>query len=187
MVGRRALVAALGIIASCSDPTPTARTLPGAFERVASAIDAADAKRLFWDLDLEARWSLMSIHRSQQRARRLVADSYPPDEKERAAGRWSLGAEARTPGELFATLCAHDECMDPLRAKIGAPSRIERTRDGGVVHTVRGGTYRFKKGADGRYGLLGFADRFAALEVEVARDLEVIERAARLYRSSKGR
>ncbi|MBI2892636.1 MAG: hypothetical protein HYY06_03730 [Deltaproteobacteria bacterium] len=187
MAGRLALVAALGIAASCSDPTPTALTLPGAFERVASAIDAADAKRLYWDLDLEARWSLMSIHRSQKRARRLVNGAYPPEERERATGRWTVGAEARTPGELFAILCARDDCMEPLRAKIGAAARIERTADGGVVHTIRGGTYRFTKGADGRYGLVGFADRLAALKLEVARDLEVIERTALSYRGSKGR
>lgn len=182
-----AALASAAVVVSCSDaPPPTARTLEGAFERVAAAIDAGDAKRLYWDLELETRWSLMTIHRSQARIRRLVETDYPADERARAVGRWRTGADARDPGELFAALCAARHCLDPLREKIGAIERVERTPDGGVVHTIPGGEYRFKKGQDGRFGLEGFRDELAAFERDVSRDLAVIERTAEQYRRAQG-
>lgn len=153
---------------------------------MASAIDAGDAKRLYWDLELPARWSLMTIHRDQRRIRALVQADYPAEERARAEGRWTTGADARDPGELFAVLCAKRDCLAPLRDKIGAVQRIERTPTGGVVHTIPGGEYRFFKGNDGRYGLVGFRDELTALEREVSRDLEVIERTAAQYRRARG-
>jgi hypothetical protein len=172
-------------LVACSDPPPTARTLEGAFERVAGAIDAGDAKRLYWDLELETRWSLMTIHRSQKRILKLVESEYPAEERSRTVGRWRTGSDAADAGTLFAELCAARDCLAPLRAKIGAVQRIERTEDGGVVHTIPGGAYRFKKGRDGRFGLLGFRDQLATLERDVSRDLAVIERTAAEYRRAR--
>ena len=185
---RGSILALVGVLAlACAEPTPDARTLEGAFERVASAIDAGDAKRLYWDLELETRYSLMSVHRYQKRIRELVA-TYPDEERARGvAGRWSIGANAKDPGELFAALCAEQHCLEPLRARIGAASRITPTPTGGVVQTVRGGTYRFAKGTDGRYGLVAFGENFAALKIEVARDLETVEQNAVLYREAQAR
>lgn len=182
-----AVLTGAAMASACSDPPPrTARTLEGAFERVAAAIDAGDATRLYWDLELETRWSLMTIHRSQQRIQRLIATDYPADERARAVGRWRTAADAKTPGELFAALCAARDCLGPLREKIGAIDRVERTTEGGVVHTIPGGVYRFKKGRDGRFGLEGFRDDFATFEHEVSRDLAVIERTATQYRLASG-
>jgi hypothetical protein len=181
-----ATLASVAVASGCSDPPPpTARTLEGAFERVAAAIDAGDAKRLYWDLELETRWSLMTIHRNQRRIQDLVAADYPTDERARAVGRWRTGAEAADPGVLFAELCAARDCLEPLREKIGAIARVERTPGGGVVRTIPGGVYRFKKGQDGRFGLQGFRDELATLERDVNRDLAVIERAASEYRRAR--
>lgn len=181
-----AALASAAVAWGCGNAAPpTARTLEGAFERVAAAIDAGDAKRLYWDLELETRWSLMTIHRSQRRIQALVAADYPSDERSRAVGRWRTGASAADPGVLFAELCAARDCLAPLREKIGAIARVERTADGGVVHTIPGGVYRFKKGQDGRFGLQGFRDELAVLEHDVSRDLAVIERAAAEYRRAR--
>jgi hypothetical protein len=174
--------------AACHDPPArSARTLEGAFERVAAAIDAGDAARLYWDLELDTRWSLMTIHRSQGRILRLIEADYPAEERARAVGRWRTGADAKSPGELFASLCAARDCLAPLREKIGAMDRVEATADGGVVHTIPGGTYRFKKGKDGRFGLEGFGEELATLEHAVSRDLAVIERTAAQYREARGK
>ena len=182
---RLALLLSVAVSGACGSP-PTARTLEGAFERVAAAIDAGDAKRLYWDLELEARWSLMSIHRNQKQIRSLVDRDYPREERARAEGHWKVGADAKDPGELFAVLCARRDCLAPLRAKIGAVERIERTATGGVVHTIPGGEYRFLKGKDGRFGLVGFGDELAALSREVSRDMRVILRTAEHYRRARG-
>jgi len=181
-----AAFASAAVASACENaPTPTARTLEGAFQRVAAAIDAGDAKRLYWDLELEARWSLMTIHRSQRRIRSLVETDFPAEERSRAVGRWRTGAEAADAGALFAELCAARDCLKPLREKIGAIERIERTPEGGVVHTIPGGEYRFKKGQDGRFGLVGFQGELSSLERDVSRDLAVIERAAAEYRRAR--
>ncbi len=180
-----AALASAAVASGCDTPPPTARTLEGAFQRVAAAIDAGDAKRLYWDLELETRWSLMTIHRSQRRIRSLVETDYPAEERSRAVGRWRTGAEAPDAGALFAELCAARDCLRPLREKIGAIDRVERMPEGGVVHTIPGGEYRFKKGQDGRFGLVGFGDELSSLERDVSRDLAVIERAAAEYRRAR--
>lgn len=181
-----AALASAAVASGCADaPAPTARTVEGAFERVAAAIDAGDARRLYWDLELETRWSLMTIHRSQRRIRGLVETDYPAEERSRAVGRWRTGADAADPGALFAELCAARDCLRPLREKIGAIERVERTADGAIVHTIPGGEYRFKKGQDGRFGLVGFREELATFERDVSRDLAVIERAAAEYRRAR--
>lgn len=170
---------ALLTVSACSDP-PSATTLEGAFERVASAVDAQDARRLYWDLDLEARHSLMSIHRDQIAIRERVA-RYPAAERSRARGAWSVGAEAKNPGELFEELCRRDRCLSRLREKLGGIESIERSPEGGVIRTTRGGLYSFRKGADGRFGLLGFGEQFQNLKREVARDRAMVERTSAQY------
>jgi hypothetical protein len=74
-----------------------------AYQRLAEAVGARDGGRLFDALDLETRWSWMSIQKAQRESYDIILSNYPEGaERQRLLRRCEDGALSADPRALFA-------------------------------------------------------------------------------------
>jgi hypothetical protein len=160
--------AALGAACDRGGKTPE-----DAYQRLAEAVEAHDAERLFEALDLETRWSWMSVQRAQRESYDIVLSNFPEGpERERSLRRFEPGATSEGARELFARQ------LDPkvwteLHAAVtaaGPAPRLVVAPDGAHAEVAAGGrTLPFRKATDGHWGW-----GYAAL----AADAEEVKRRA---------
>jgi len=179
--GRRlGLVAvAISCVLGCHDPDP--RSVEGALDAAARALEARDGRALFRVVDQRARHALASIVKDRREAARVVRDTHPEPERARALAALGDAAEAADAPALFAARC-DEPCMAALAAKIGAPT--ERTTEGDelVVRTSRGETLRLHHGSDGWWGIVWRTEALGAERDRAAQDLRQIRENAEIYR-----
>src|SRR5205814_4405033 len=99
-LGGAGVVALAVLAAGCSRG---ATTPAEAYQRLAAAVATKDAGRLFDALDLETRWSWMSVQRAQRESYDIVLSNFPEGpERERTLRRFEAGALSEGARELFA-------------------------------------------------------------------------------------
>src|SRR3954452_24216414 len=81
------------VISGCLAPDP--RTVRGALDAAARAIEAGDGRALFAIIDQRARNAMFSIVHSRTEAARLVSADYPPEERQKARIAMGDAASAR--------------------------------------------------------------------------------------------
>jgi hypothetical protein len=169
------------------------KTPEDAYQRLAEAVEVRDGERLFEALDLESRWSWMSVQRAQRESYDIVLSNFPEGpERQRSLRRFEPGALSEGGRELFATL------LDPgiwteLAAALtaaGANPRLALSADGSRADViVPGRTLSFRKGTDGHWGW-GYAG-LAADGEEVKRrataDLELMRTSGADYERAAAR
>jgi hypothetical protein len=176
-----AVIAGLGGLTSgCFDPDP--RTLGGALDAAARAVEAGDGRALFRVTDQRARDAIVSIVKDRSRAVRLIRADYPPAERSVALRALGDAAAAKDAPDLFAKRCCGAACMAKLAAELGAPvSHVERG-DELEVHTTRGGSLRLRRGRDGWWGIVWNTTALFDERTRAARELVQIRANAEIYR-----
>lgn len=182
VVASRVLAAWLVFAGACHDPDP--RSIEGALDAAARAIQAHDARRLFRVVDQRARHALASIVKDRREAAGWVARDYP--DAERASTLAALGdaVGAHDAAALFARRCGL-ACLEDLGRRIGAPARTEAEGDETVVHTARGETLRLYHGDDGWWGLVWNTASLSQERDRAAQDLGQIRANAEIYRKKR--
>ena len=170
-----------GLCGACGDGAPDPRTVRGALDAAAQAIEANDPARLFRVIDQRARYALASIVHSRVTAKQLIEADYPANERASALAQLGDAALASSPADLFAHRC-DAACMADFGRQIGAPTAEENTGGDVVVHTARGGTLHMHAGKDGWYGLVWNTDALDAERSKATRDLDQIRQNATAYR-----
>lgn len=169
----------LGALHGCFDADP--RSIDGALDATARAIEADDGERLYRTLDQRSRHALESIVADRSRARGLIERYYPPDEQQTALAALGDAAQIRTAAQLFARRCA-SQCRRDLAQKLGAS--VEKKLQGEVwkVKTSRGHTLDMYAGSDGWYGFVWRTQELAAERTRAAQERKQIEANAEVYR-----
>jgi hypothetical protein len=161
-----------------------AKTPEEAYHRFVQAVQGKDAEQLYRSLDLETRWSWMTIRRAQREAYDILLSNLPEgQEREQATRRFEAGALSEDDAALFAESFPADGWADlaqRLPASGGAPALVEVGPD---EREVAGGTsadrrLRFRRGSDGRWGFSGLAAEAEARKRRAAADLETIRNNA---------
>jgi hypothetical protein len=116
-VAKLSFAMALWGTVGCND---RARTAAEAAARLKAAVAARDLEQLFTALDLETRWSWMTVRRAQREAYDIVLSNYPEGPaREQQLRRFAPGALADSDVALFEQVFPASE-WDQLTRDLGA-------------------------------------------------------------------
>jgi hypothetical protein len=175
------VAAALGIgLGACHDPDP--RTIRGALDAAARALEAHDGRALFRIIDQRSRSAMASIVGDRREAARLIHADYPAPERRAALTSLGDAHSASDAADLFTRRCAKP-CMAALASAVGAPLSERRTGDQDVeVRTARGHRLYLHRGKDGWWGIVWNTEPLSEERTRAARELVQIQQNADVYR-----
>jgi hypothetical protein len=102
-MGRSPATVGLAVLAAVAGCAGGARTPEEAQQRLGQAVAARDGERLFDALDLDTRWSWMSIQRAERETYDIILSNFPEGaERERYLRRCQEGALSESARKLFA-------------------------------------------------------------------------------------
>jgi hypothetical protein len=160
-----------------------AKTPEEAYHRFVQAVQGKDAEQLYSALDLETRWSWMTIRRAHREAYDILLSNLPEGrEREQATRRFEAGALSENEAALFAESFPAEGWSQlaqrlpptgsaPAMAKVGPD---EREVAGGAADR----RLRFKLGSDGRWGFSGLSAEAEERKRRAIADLEAIRHNA---------
>jgi hypothetical protein len=169
------------------------KTPEDAYQRLAEAVEAHDAERLFEALDVETRWSWMSVQRAQRESYDIVLSNFPEGpERDRSLRRFEPGALSEGARELFARQLDPRVWTDLAAAvtAAGANPRLGVSADGLHAEVTAGGrTLTFHKGTDGHWGwgYAGLAAEAEELKRRAAADLDLMRTSGADYERAAAR
>jgi hypothetical protein len=178
-------LAAVGVLGALGACNRGAKTPEDAYARFAAAVRAGDAEKLYATLDLETRWSWMTVRRAHREAYDIVLSNFPEgNEREQRSRRFEAAALSDSEARLFANELPAGRLQELARELPQTPQfkRSTSSAPGGseemVVPLAAGGTLAFRKGQDGRWGYAGFAAESEERKRRASADLELIRNSA---------
>jgi hypothetical protein len=176
------LAVAVGALAGCAGG---ASSPEGAYQNLAQAVSARDPLRLYDALDLETRWSWMSVQRAERESYDIILSNYPEGvERERNLRRCEAGALAESARDLFARE------LEPARwttlaASLPATGPPVASGDGNQAELEGAGgrklVFRRPAGRRAGWGFAGLADEAEEIKRRAMADLDVIRTSAADY------
>lgn len=157
------------------------RSVRGALDAAARAVEANDARALFRVVDRRSGDALGSIVKDRARAARLIRADYPKPEQAAALRVLGDGLDTGDAAQLFAKRCAA-ACLGDLGAKLGAPVKEIQRGDELEVQTSRGGSLRLHRASDGWWGIVWNRQPLYEERARAARELVQIRTNAEIYR-----
>jgi hypothetical protein len=175
------VLAALG--AGASGCSRGAKSPDQAYQRLAQALEARDGLRLYDALDLDTRWSWMSIQRAQRESYDILLSNFPEGtERERQLRRCEAGALSESARSLFSRQldpAVWKELAASLPAKPAGVTGEARAEfvgaDGRKLIFVR------HAGRRGGWGFAGLAEEAEQIKRRALADLDVIRTSAADY------
>lgn len=163
----------------CFGPDP--RTIEGAFDGAARAIEADDPEQLFRHIDQRAQHALYGVHGARMQAKALIEADYPRDTRARALAALGDAIQADSPAALFGLRCPR-ACRARIGRQLGAPLEVTPHGDALDVRTARGAHVKVFLGTRGAYGLVFQTAAWMAERDRASRELRQIEDNAAIYR-----
>ena len=170
--GLRCLVVGLLAAAACSKG---ARSPEEAYRRFSEAVTAADGARLFDALELDTRWSWMSVQRAHREAYDILLSNHPEGaERERQLKRFEAGALAQSARDLFVRELDQATWLELRRAVGERIQTLDAAR--AEVALASGQRFPFRKDPGGKWGwgYAGLAEQGEQVKRRAAADLDLI-------------
>jgi hypothetical protein len=159
-----------------------ARSPEAAYARFAEAVKTRDGKRLYDALDLETRWSWMTVRRAHREAYDIILSNFPEGpERDQRSRRYEAAAQSDSEAALFAEQLAPPRWEELTAAIRGLPDQPPLQPAGAGEMTVApatGAPLRFRKGQDGRWGYAGLAAEAEDRKRRASADLELTRSSA---------
>jgi hypothetical protein len=170
-------LAVLAAVAGCAGGAPTPEE---AQQRLARAVEARDGARLYDALDLDTRWSWMSILRAQRETYDIILSNFPEgSERQRYLRRCEAGALSDSARALFARQL-EPAAWHELEAGLGAP--VQAVAQDRAESTNNGHRLVFRRSLRrGGWGFAGFAEQAEQIKRRSLADLEVVRTSAADY------
>jgi hypothetical protein len=168
-------------------PFPPDTTPEGAYLRIALAVNERRVRDAFPYLETEAQWASYTIRDQRRKACERVRASYPPDQRQALLDGWSEEADAPDGADVFALLALRRGWIARLERDLSGAAATEIQGERATIVTGRGTRYAFRRRDNGIWGLTLFTAELAAEAERAARDLEVVDRAAKDYDSASRR
>jgi hypothetical protein len=159
-----------------------AKTPDEAYRRFVQAVRAKDGTRLFAALDLDTRWSWMTVRRSHREAYDIILSNYPEGaEREQQLRRFETAALSDDDAALFAGQIGEARWAELSRGLVDS-ARVEPAgEDEARVATTEGTALVFRKAENGRWGFAGFAVEAEQRKRRAMNDLDLIRTSAADY------
>jgi hypothetical protein len=156
------------------------KTPEEAYQRFVEAVQSKQPERLYQALDLETRWSWMTIRRSHREAYDILLSNLPEGpERDQATRRFEAGALSDDDAALFAEQLTEQRWQElarglpPAQPPLQAVSDSERRAELG-----EGRSLLFRRGPDGRWGFAGLAAEAEEKKRRADADLQIIRNNA---------
>jgi hypothetical protein len=165
------------------------KTPEDAYQRLADAVAARDGGRLFDALDLETRWSWMSVQRAHREAYDIVLSNFPEGpERERVLRRFEPGARSDSARDLFAGTL-DPAVWDALAAALAATGRVPHLVVEGAQATAGARPLTFRQGPGGHrgWGYAGLAPEAEQVKRRALTDLDLMRTSAADYERAAAR
>jgi hypothetical protein len=179
--GRSFIAAAIGAaLVGCHEPDP--RTVRGALDAAARALEERDGRALFRVIDQRARSAMASVVGDRREAAELIHADYPAPERTTALASLGDARDATDAADLFTRRCT-EPCMAELASAVGAPVAERRHGASDVeVRTARGGRLHLHRGKNGWWGIVWNTAPLSDERTRAARELIQIQQNADVYR-----
>jgi hypothetical protein len=180
------MLAGASALAGCAGGSKTPEE---ASQRLAQAVAARDGGLLFAALDLETRWSWMSILRAQRESYDIILSNFPEGaERERHLRRCEAGALSESARDLFARQLeaqTWSELAARLPARPPEPGTVTASGDGSSAELEGrdGHKLLFRRPSErrGGWGFAGLADEAEQIKRRALADLELVRTSAADY------
>jgi hypothetical protein len=153
----------------------------GAYMRIAYAISRGEPEDCFAYLEEEAQGATYSLADYGKKASARIRASYPEPARAEALARYEPFASAADPPALWASLAGERGWIRRLRGDLSGVASVEVSGERATVVTARGTRYPFRRRPNGIWGLTLFSAELIAEAEHLARDWELIQRAAADY------
>jgi hypothetical protein len=165
-----------------------ARTPEEAYGRLLQAVRARDGVRLFEALDLETRWSWMTVRRCHREAYDIILSNFPEgSERAQQLHRFEAGALAEDDAALFASRLTDAGWAELGRGLTEGAHLQGSGEDEARALTADGRPLTFRRAQNGRWGFAGFADEGEQNKRRAIADLDVIRTSAADYERASTR
>jgi hypothetical protein len=163
-----------------------------AHQRLSEAVAARDGGILFDALDIETRWSWMTVQRAQRETYDIVLSNFPEGgERERTLRRYEQGAESEDARDLFVRQLDPAAWSDLARAvsALGAAPHLVVNAAGDRAEASAGGqSLVYQKGpGHAGWGYAGFLDAAEQIKRRALADLQVLRTSAADYERAAAR
>ena len=143
---------------------------------------AHDGEKLYESLDLETRWSWMTVRRANREAYDIILSNFPEGaERDQRSRRYEAAAQSDSEAALFAeqlTPARWEELAGAIRGLPDQPPLQPVGADEVTVAAASGQPLRFRKGQDGRWGYAGMAAEGEDRKRRASADLELTRSSA---------
>jgi hypothetical protein len=156
------------------------KTPEEAYIRFVEAVRTKEAEQLYRALDLETRWSWMTIRRAHREAYDILLSNLPPGrERDQATRRFEAGALSEDDAALFAENLPDGRWQELERGLPPSPPALKSTSDNErQAPLLDGRSLPFRRGPDGRWGFAGLAAEAEEKKRRAVADLEIIRNNA---------
>ncbi|MBM4375265.1 MAG: hypothetical protein FJ095_09285 [Deltaproteobacteria bacterium] len=161
-----------------------AEDLPeGAYLRIATALERGAPEDAFPYLEEEAQVACYTIRDYAKLAAAAVAADYPEAERRRELARYQPLADAGEPPRVWSRIAEDRGWLRRLRRDLSGGAAVEVVEGRATVTTARGTRYSFRRRPNGIWGLTSFTAQLDAEARRLARDSELVKKAAADFRA----
>ncbi len=165
---------------------PSDHTPPGAYLRVAKAVSRDRPEEFFAYLEEPAQHACYTIRDYRKKALDVARPSFPAAEFEKLEERTGALAQAPDGADVFALYAREEGWLVQLRRDLSGVARVEIAGERATLQTVRGTRYSLRLRPNGIWGMTAFTPMLVEEAERAARDLSLVERAARDYARGAG-
>ena len=173
--------ALLGLVAWGKLFFPNDRTPEGAYVRIVIALNRGRAEDFFAYTETRAQHACYTIRDYRKKTRERVLATFPEPERSKLAAEYAEEAAAPDGADVFAIQARRNGWVNRLRRDLSGISKTEIQGERATLETARGTRYPFRRRDNGIWGLTLFTATLSAEAEKAARDLELIEKAAKDY------
>jgi hypothetical protein len=186
---RRALTLGLAVLGAgaggvaywAASRFPPDTTPEGAYLRITYNLARGDARGCFSYLEDPAQHASYSIRDYRRKSSERISQAYPEPERTKLLDAYRAHATAEDGADVWVDLAAKKGFVTRLRRDLSGIAKVEVVGERATVETARGTRYGFRRRDNGIWGLTLFTAELVAESERVARDWDIVERAAKDY------
>jgi hypothetical protein len=190
-IGRRTITAGAAVLVAGGLVAwwyrlPPDTTPAGAYLRIAKNLGAAAPEEIFAYLEEDAQHACFTILSYSRLATERIAAAYPEDARAAAVAPYAPIVAAGDGPPVFVLYAEKNGWIRRMRQDLSGVAEVEIAGERATVTTARGTRYTFRRRPNGIWGLTLFTPELVDEAEKLARDWDLIARAAEDYERARG-
>ena len=189
-IGRRTIAAGVAALAAGGLVAwwyrlPPDTTPEGAYLRIAANLGKGEPREIFAYLEEDAQHACFTILSYSRLATERIAEAYPEEARAEALAPYAPIVAAGDGPPVFVMHAERNGWIQRLRRDLSGIAEVEIVGERATITTARGTRYAFRRRPNGIWGLTLFTAELVAEAEKLARDWDLIARAAEDYERAR--